>query len=87
MLVEDDELAVLLLLDDEPVLRGEARLPEPDLLLPRGLLAVSHVWPPFLLSFFGGVWYSVLDLFFNPTPLYPDIRALSIVLRVFYPDF
>ena len=48
VLVEDDELAVLLLLDDEPVLRGEARLPEPDLLLPRGLLAVSHVLPPLL---------------------------------------
>ena len=41
-LVENDELSVRLLLHDEPVLRGEARLSEPDLLLPSGLLAVSQ---------------------------------------------
>ena len=42
VLVEDDELPVLLLLHDEPVLRREARLSEPDLLLPGWLLAASQ---------------------------------------------
>ena len=42
MLVEDDELPVLLLLHGEPVLRREARLSEPDLLLPGWLLAASQ---------------------------------------------
>lgn len=51
MLVKDHELAVRLLPDNEPILWGKTRLPEPDFLLPRGLLAVSHVAPP---SLFGG---------------------------------
>ena len=51
--VHDNELAVGLVLDDEPVVRGEARLSEPDLLGPRGLLAVLH---NVLLSNRPGMW-------------------------------
>lgn len=57
-LVENDELSVRLLLHDEPVLRGEARLSEPDLLLPRGLLAVSQDLR-LLLVFWGLSCYAV----------------------------
>lgn len=50
VLVEEDELPVRLLPHDEPVLRREARLPEPDLLLPGRLLAVPHGRPPLHFS-------------------------------------
>ena len=53
VLVENHELPVLLLLHDEPVLRREARLPEPDLLFPGRLSAVSHVRPPLRFPFCG----------------------------------
>ena len=42
VLVDDDELAVLLLPDDEPILRAEARLSEPDFLRPRRPFSVSQ---------------------------------------------
>lgn len=87
VLVENDELAVHLLLDDEPVLRGKARFPEPDLLLPRGLLAVSHVLPPFLLSFSAGVWYAVHGLIFNPISLYSPNREASRCFLLNQRDF
>lgn len=57
VLVEDHELAVRLLPDYEPILRGEARLPEPDFLLSCGLLTVSHVPPPFSAFLF---WWGVI---------------------------
>ena len=54
VLVENHEVAVRLLPDNEPILRGKARLSEPDLLLPRGLLAVSQ--QNRLLFFLGDMW-------------------------------
>jgi len=48
-LVENDQLAVVLLLDDKPVVRGEARL------------AVPHLFRLlFLLSFWLLVWYALI---------------------------
>ncbi len=40
--VENDEVSVRLLFNDQPVLRGEPRLTEPDLLLPGRFFAASQ---------------------------------------------
>lgn len=46
--VEDHHLAVGLVLHNEPVLWGQARLAQSDLLLPGWFLAVFQLAPPFL---------------------------------------
>ena len=46
--VEDNHLAVFLLLDDQPVFRGQSSLADLDFLRSCGLFSVPHLFPPFL---------------------------------------
>lgn len=71
VLAEDHELAIRLLLNNEPISQGKARLPEPDLLLPRGLFAASCVPPPFFAFLFrwGVVCCLLIYFLISPQPI------------------